>query len=77
MVALGIFLLESSLQHKQVITPYLLRLLKGLAKSVWVDEVKITKTDRTYICFYFRTLLGFFDVLMSDVSCITGSKINI
>lgn len=43
-IALGIFLVESDLQHKEGMVPYLLRLLKGLPKVQWIEESMCRKT---------------------------------
>lgn len=45
-VALGVYLLESGLQHQTAIVQYLLRLLRALPKAVWLDEKRITVMDR-------------------------------
>ena len=47
MIALGIYLLESNLQHIELILPYLLKLLDGLGKVVWLDEVKYSTRERS------------------------------
>ncbi|KAM6901890.1 phosphatidylinositol 4-kinase alpha isoform 2-T2 [Lycodopsis pacificus] len=46
-IALGIFLVESDLQHKDAIVPYLLGLLKGLPKVQWIEESSERKGRET------------------------------
>uniref|UniRef100_A0A8D0HKH8 Phosphatidylinositol 4-kinase alpha n=2 Tax=Sphenodon punctatus TaxID=8508 RepID=A0A8D0HKH8_SPHPU len=43
-IALGIFLIESDLQHKETVVPYLLRLLRGLPKVQWIEECNARKS---------------------------------
>ena len=47
-IALGIYLLESHLQHKEKILPYLLKLARNLGKVVWLDEIRQHLTDRKF-----------------------------
>ncbi|XP_039627473.1 phosphatidylinositol 4-kinase, catalytic, alpha b isoform X3 [Polypterus senegalus] len=73
-IALGIFLVESDLQHKEVIVPYLLRLLKGLHKVQWIEEstgrrVKETLPVAENFSFCLVTLLS--DVAQRDAQLCT------
>ncbi|XP_028835725.1 phosphatidylinositol 4-kinase alpha isoform X2 [Denticeps clupeoides] len=68
-IALGIFLVESGLQHKDVIVPYLLGLLKALPKVQWIEESSEKKGKETLpvaenFCFCLVTLLS--DVAQQD-----------
>lgn len=50
-IALGIYLLESDFQHVDHILPYLLKLLHGLGKMQWVDEIKYFPRESLFIFF--------------------------
>uniref|UniRef100_A0A3B4AVV8 Phosphatidylinositol 4-kinase, catalytic, alpha b n=1 Tax=Periophthalmus magnuspinnatus TaxID=409849 RepID=A0A3B4AVV8_9GOBI len=68
-IALGVFLVESNLQHKDSIVPYLLGLLKGLPKVQWIEESSLRKGLDTLpvaenFSFSLVTLLS--DVAQSD-----------
>uniref|UniRef100_A0A8B9J219 Phosphatidylinositol 4-kinase alpha n=1 Tax=Amazona collaria TaxID=241587 RepID=A0A8B9J219_9PSIT len=70
-IALGIFLIESDLQHKDNVVPYLLRLLKGLPKVQWIEESNARKSRGLLpvaenFSFCLVTLLS--DVAYKDVS---------
>uniref|UniRef100_A0A674B2T6 Phosphatidylinositol 4-kinase alpha n=1 Tax=Salmo trutta TaxID=8032 RepID=A0A674B2T6_SALTR len=68
-IALGIFLVESDLQHKDTIIPYLLGLLKGLPRVQWIEEssgskgLEILPVAENF-CFCLGTLLS--DVAQRD-----------
>ncbi|KAK5638099.1 hypothetical protein RI129_012394 [Pyrocoelia pectoralis] len=64
-IALGIYLLESGLQHSDKIISYLLSLAKGLMKTVWRDEIRTYPTDRIPIAEKFSFCLH---TLLCDVA---------
>ncbi|XP_056287909.1 phosphatidylinositol 4-kinase alpha [Pseudoliparis swirei] len=46
-IALGVFLVESDLQHKDAIVPYVLGLLRGLPRVQWIEESSERKGRET------------------------------
>lgn len=63
-IALGVYLLESKLQYVDIILPYLLKLLDGLVKVIWLDEIKYSNKERKLLSessnpFVFQFLLDF------------------
>lgn len=46
-VALGLYFLESEYQYEHLIVPYLIRLIKGLPKSIHKDEDQKMLEKRT------------------------------
>ncbi|KAF8787808.1 Phosphatidylinositol 4-kinase alpha like protein [Argiope bruennichi] len=65
--ALGIFFLQSGYQHVDHIFPYLLKLLRGLAKAIWVEEIRLHDSDRIPVSERFAFCLN---TLLSDIACL-------
>uniref|UniRef100_A0A4W3IVN7 Phosphatidylinositol 4-kinase alpha n=1 Tax=Callorhinchus milii TaxID=7868 RepID=A0A4W3IVN7_CALMI len=70
-IALGIFLVESDLQHKDTLVPYLLRLLKGLPKVQWIEDScgkKCREKLPVAENFSFSLVTLLFDVALKDTT---------
>ncbi|KAH1001445.1 hypothetical protein HUJ04_005466 [Dendroctonus ponderosae] len=89
-LALGIYLLESQMQHKEKIIKYLLHLAKSLEKATWTDELKYHATDRIPMAerfsFCLHTLLSDIavkceeyteDIISSQVECMATLTNNV
>jgi len=61
-IALGIYLLESKLQHKEKIITYLLHLVKLLEKATWTDEMKYNPSDSMLLL-----LKGCFSIIYVEI----------
>lgn len=66
-IALGLFFLEGGCQYEDPIVPYLLRLAKSLPKAVWVDNMKVNKTDKIPTAEKFSFCLN---TLLSDIAVV-------
>lgn len=64
--SLGIYFLQSGFQHEDLIFPYLMKLLRGLAKAIWIEETRTYDTDRIPVSERFAFCLN---TLLSDIAC--------
>ncbi|XP_042899450.1 phosphatidylinositol 4-kinase alpha isoform X2 [Parasteatoda tepidariorum] len=65
--SLGIYFLQSGCQYQDAIVPYFMKLLRGLAKAIWVDEARIHDTDRIPVSERFAFCIN---TLLSDIACL-------
>ncbi|KAH7939075.1 hypothetical protein HPB52_005251 [Rhipicephalus sanguineus] len=61
-MSLCVYLVESGFQHRERIVPYLMKLLRGLLKASFVEEVKYEPDERIPVrerfCFLLQTVLS-------------------
>ncbi|XP_075529894.1 phosphatidylinositol 4-kinase alpha-like [Dermacentor variabilis] len=61
-ISLCVYLVESGFQHRERIVPYLIKLLRGLLKASFVEEVKYEPDERLPVrerfCFLLHTVLS-------------------
>ncbi|KAK8780519.1 hypothetical protein V5799_018137 [Amblyomma americanum] len=61
-IALSVYLMESGFQHRERIVPYLMKLLRGLLKASFSEEVKYEPDERIPVrerfCFLLHTVLS-------------------
>ncbi|XP_050501433.1 phosphatidylinositol 4-kinase alpha isoform X1 [Diabrotica virgifera virgifera] len=80
-IALGIYFLESDLQHKNIILPYFFKLARLIEKAQWQDEIKLNPTDRIptaeKFSFCFHTLLSDIAIKCEDsISDIINTQVD-
>ncbi|KAI1292022.1 Phosphatidylinositol 4-kinase alpha [Halotydeus destructor] len=71
--AIGIYFLSSGYQHEAKIIPYLLDVLRGLVKCLWLDDKKLHDTDKIPVPERFSFCLN---TLLSDIARLRPERRN-